>query len=548
MPAATRAASTSLAARGPQALAENPAGGTDPPAGQAASGGIPEPGGGGSQFQARLSTSCRSYTERRWGSLRQKRSQMGPARRNARDRLGDRVQATDGGGRLPSGRSSPKRAQRSAFPLGGAGTCSSPCPAAAQTGPTLAGHCAWLGTQVTVIREQRAQRGDGIVLAQPPRGRGQTSWERSPCKDRECAGRTWPGDKEEVQPEPTETEEEGHIQECGGGRASLGLRACVANTAAQPGTWEALARLGGRGGATGGFRARGGTNGALFPGTYPTVAGNDTVGRGEEVAWRGEEGISEAKAIGRGSGQHGAAQAAQTESSAWDLARAVVGGQDSRRKGCAGKSPQVGEVRDLDAWGECLKPPPPTFSALGQLPPPTPTSSSLPPPLPPLSCCLPRKSLICGYRTRLVSESRSGQSTQTWYVKPHAGLDPPLPQFTHLHGFQRFFELLPLGPIGGMAQKFLQGQERCPGHDADTLPSVLDHPPLPGTGCGSEPGPQGHVLTRRPGFQFSSPTQHRQQALTQGTHCFARRCPQTCRGTGSPLKQHEARLWAHGDG
>lgn len=100
------------------------------------------------------------------------------------------------------------------------------------------------------------------------------------------------------------------------------------------------------------------------------------------MAWRGEEGISEAKAIGR-PGQWAAwGQVAQTESSAWDLARAVVGGQDSRRKGCAGKSPQVGEVRDLDAWGECLKPPPPTFSALGQLPPPTPTSSSPPPPRP----------------------------------------------------------------------------------------------------------------------------------------------------------------------
>lgn len=45
-------------------------------------------------------------------------------------------------------------------------------------------------------------------------------------------------------------------------------------------------------------------------------------------------------------------------------------------------------------------------------------------------------------------------------MKPQAGPASPLPRFTHLHGLQRFFELLPLGPVGGMAQEFLEGVVR----------------------------------------------------------------------------------------
>ena len=59
---------------------------------------------------------------------------------------------------------------------------------------------------------------------------------------------------------------------------------------------------------------------------------------------------------------------------------------------------------------------------------------------------------------------------------------------THLHGLQRFFELLPLRPVGGMAQKFLEGR-RAPGHhpgpgraprSTDPLCPRPKRPPSPG--------------------------------------------------------------------
>lgn len=49
---------------------------------------------------------------------------------------------------------------------------------------------------------------------------------------------------------------------------------------------------------------------------------------------------------------------------------------------------------------------------------------------------------------------------------------PSLPpaSVTHLHGLQRFFELLPLRPVGGMAQKFLEPQ-RGVGHHSEPGPA-----------------------------------------------------------------------------
>lgn len=44
------------------------------------------------------------------------------------------------------------------------------------------------------------------------------------------------------------------------------------------------------------------------------------------------------------------------------------------------------------------------------------------------------------------------------FAKPQASpASPCLSLPTHLHGFQCFLQLLPLGPVGGMAQKFLRG-------------------------------------------------------------------------------------------
>lgn len=118
-------------------------------------------------------------------------------------------------------------------------------------------------------------------------------------------------------------------------------------------------------------------------------------------------------------------------------------------------------------------------------------------PAPPLLCLLlPRKIYTQGHKVRLVSKANSSQRTQAWYIKSEAGpASPCLSLPTHLHGFQCFFELLPLRPVGGMAQKFLEGKE---GSRVTTW-GRWPLPPAPSSGFGwaaqlqqtdSEPSPR----------------------------------------------------------
>lgn len=80
---------------------------------------------------------------------------------------------------------------------------------------------------------------------------------------------------------------------------------------------------------------------------------------------------------------------------------------------------------------------------------------------------------------------------------------PPLTQFTHLHGFQRFLQLLPLRPVSGMAQQFLEVQGGLWVTTRGSWPS-----PSPGTGV-------------------QLPHSHRQWALAPTTHRLKEGCPRT---------------------
>lgn len=96
-------------------------------------------------------------------------------------------------------------------------------------------------------------------------------------------------------------------------------------------------------------------------------------------------------------------QTAQTESSAWELARALGDGPESRREGGPGKQARSG-IWTLGA-GSPLSPSSPPWGG---------SHRPLPPPL--LSLLYSQENCHCGHRTRLVSGSKSSQSTHTWLL------------------------------------------------------------------------------------------------------------------------------------
>lgn len=118
-------------------------------------------------------------------------------------------------------------------------------------------------------------------------------------------------------------------------------------------------------------------------------------------------------------------------------------------------------------------------------------------PAPPLLCLLlPRKIYTQGHKVRLVSKANSSQRTQAWYIKSEAGpASPCLSLPTHLHGFQCFFELLPLRPVGGMAQKFLEG----PGESQVTTWGRWPLPPPPAQALVGLPNSSRQTASPHPG-------------------------------------------------
>lgn len=235
----------------------------------------------------------------------------------------------------------------------------------------------------------------------------------------------------------------------------------------------------GQAAAGGGSRRRAlsgqGWSPALLSGRCRSAASVDGAGR-REAAWLGWEGISEAAATGLLRGNHGARWPG-TESAAWVLLTAAVDSQRGRRKGVPGES--------LQAWGGRLRKrtqPPPTHthgpSALG---------GSHPPSCPLLRLLPSRKTYVSGHRGQVVCEPRSSPRRQARPAKPCLPSLPPA-SVTHLHGLQCFFELLPLRPVGGMAQKFLErGGEgvTTQGLGPPRRPSTTckqRQPPVPGQG------------------------------------------------------------------
>ena len=201
------------------------------------------------------------------------------------------------------------------------------------------------------------------------------------------------------------------------------------------------------------------------------------------MARLGFEGISEAAATGLLRGNHGARRP-RAESAAWVLLTAAVDSQRGRRKGVPGESPQAG------AGGRLRKrtqPPPTTHTAplllVGLIHHPAPSSVS----------CRPRKTYVSGHRGQVICEPRSSPRRQARPAKPCLPSLPPA-SVTHLHGLQCFFELLPLRPVGGMAQKFLErGAEgvTTQGRGPPPRPSTTckqRQPPVPGQGpCAPSP-------------------------------------------------------------
>lgn len=204
MPTATLAASTSLGARGPQALLRRiQPGALTPPAGRASSGGTPEPGRGGSRFQPPLSTSCRFLQGARVGRSEAEKSGPGStAIPGLGQVIGSKPQMEADPCPLEGAHPRGCRGQHSPWEV--LGTLSSPCRAAAQKGPTPCWALCSAGHTGDRDQGQRARRGDGIIPAQPSPSRG-TNLLGKVTLQRPRVCRTQPGDKEEVQPEPTHT-------------------------------------------------------------------------------------------------------------------------------------------------------------------------------------------------------------------------------------------------------------------------------------------------------------------------------------------------------